>query len=765
MADLAYGQDLAHPRVRMRGGGLYRFALDAGDVVRVTDVEGGQPAELFVLGNRDPATLFSRPADEAGASATQRLASLLATAPEGRSSSAVPAEPVTAAGAYRLSGPDAAPGETIAFTASTAMECLIAVPVLPAMPDALVPTTDIDIAIERAVPQSPAPPPPLAAPRLDFRIDRATAEAYTVKAGEYIQIIDIEGRQCSDFIAFDQALLNEGVECGLDATATRTLVGRLYPGPGLYSKFFDAKMRAMVEVVRDTCGRHDTFAYACTAKYYEDKGYPGHANCSDNFNQVLEPYGVPSRPGWPAINFFYNTILSADGGIGLDEPWSRPGDYVLLRALTDLVCASSSCSDDVDPANGWVPTDIQIRVYPKENDFSRAIVHRMTPDSPPILTRETGFHARIAPLSRRMVEYRNFWLPQSFQGYEPIDEYWACREKAAVMDLSPLRKFEVVGPDAEALLDYAVTRDIRKLAVGQVVYTAVCHPHGGMMDDATIFRIDAHNFRFVCGDEYCGTWLRKLAAEKGLKASVRGSTDQLNNIAVQGPLSREILQKIIWTAPSKPSVADLKWFRFAVGRLFGPEGPALILSRTGYTGELGFELWCHPKDAPAVWDAVWQAGEPLGLAPLGLEALDMLRIEAGLIFAGYDFCDETDPFEAGIGFTVPLSTKPGDFVGREALTRRQAAPQRKLVGLEIEGQEPAHHGDPVFVGRAKMGVVTSGIRSPVLSKTIALARVDIAYAEDGTELEIGKLDGHQKRLKAKVVRFPHYDPEKTRVRA
>ena len=148
---------------------------------------------------------------------------------------------------------------------------------------------------------------------------------------------------------------------------------------------------------------------------------------------------------------------------------------------------------------------------------------------------------------------------------------------------------------------------------------------------------------------------------------------------------------------------------------------------------------------------------------MGLEALDMLRIEAGLIFAGYEFSDETDPFEAGIGFTVPLASKQGDFVGREALLKRKAEPQKKLVALEIEGREGAHHGDPVYAGRARIGVVTSGTRSPILDKTIALARIDVGSSAIGTAVEIGKLDGHQKRLKAKVVRLSHYDPDKTRV--
>jgi aminomethyltransferase len=233
---------------------------------------------------------------------------------------------------------------------------------------------------------------------------------------------------------------------------------------------------------------------------------------------------------------------------------------------------------------------------------------------------------------------------------------------------------------------------------------------------------------------------------------------------VQGPKSREILSQIIWTAPAQPALAELKWFRFAVGRIGGFEGPAVVVSRTGYTGELGYEVFCHPKDAHAVFDAVWQAGEPHGLRPLGLQALDMLRIEAGLIFANYEFSDQTDPFEAGIGFTVALKTKGDDFVGREALLRRQANPQKTLVGLEIFSGEPVGHGDCVHVGRAQVGVVTSATRSPILKTNIALARLDVSAADLGAEVEVGKLDGHQKRLPARVVRFPHFDPEKTRVR-
>jgi len=271
-------------------------------------------------------------------------------------------------------------------------------------------------------------------------------------------------------------------------------------------------------------------------------------------------------------------------------------------------------------------------------------------------------------------------------------------------------------------------------------------------------------FRWIGGDEYGGVWLRQQAEALGLKRVwVKSSTDQLHNLSVQGPLSRDILREIVWTPPARPRVDEIGWFRFTVGRIGDYNGPAVVVSRTGYTGELGYEVFCHPRDGLKVWDAIWQAGQPHGLAPLGLAALDMLRIESGLVFPGYEFDDQTDPFEAGIGFTVALGDNE-DFVGKTALARRKQNPQRRLVGLEVEGNERVGHGDGVHVGRMQVGVVTSGARSPMLKKTIALCRIHVDHAALGTEVEIGKIDGHQKRLPARVVRFPFYDPDKTRPR-
>jgi aminomethyltransferase len=756
-------------RYRVAGGGAVVIALSAGDALEIVDKEGRQRGELAVFaadGRPDPGAL--------GLTATGLPAGITRLlAGQGEQAAMISAAlkrrglPGTLARAASVFDHDSSPGETARFMVER--DCILILHAAggPMAPDEQSPATDLILFVHRShLPEAsePALPEPLAEPRLEFRVPRASALAYQVEEGETIQVIDVAGRQCSDFLAFNARQLQRGLERGLEVTTTRTLNGLAYPSPGLYAKFFDQDMQPLVEVVRDTVGRHDAFALACTAKYYEDMGYPGHRNCSDNFNSALQPYGVAPRRGWPAINYFYNTILSADNVLTLDEPWSRPGDYVLMRAATDLVCASSACPDDIDAANGWNPTEIHIRVYPKTRSFSKAIATRMSPDADPELTQETGFHPRTSALTRSYTAYRGFWLPQSFAAHGPIEEYWACRERAAVIDLSALRKFEVLGPDAEALLQHCLTRDVRRLGVGQVVYTAMCYEHGGMLDDGTLFRLGPENFRWIGGEPFGGEWLRRQAAAKGWKVWVKSATDQLHNIAVQGPSSRDMLEAILWTPPARPSLRELGWFRFTVGRLGDHNGTPVIVSRTGYTGELGYEIWCHPDDATAVWDAVFAAGAPHGMIPMGLAALDMLRIEAGLVFAGYEFTDETDPFEAGIGFTVPLK-KQEDFIGKAALERRRAHPQRALVGLELAGNEVVGHGDCVHVGRARIGTVTSGTRSPILRKSIAMARVDIAYAAPGTEVEIGKLDGHQKRLPATVVPFPFYDPQKTKVRA
>lgn len=758
-------------RYVVAGSGAILVPIETGDMITIENTEGGQICEILAAdakGKFDPTILGVSDPGQPAQGLLQMLASQNPSLQSLRMGLTARGLNLAQANGIRLFE-ETTPAKTMQkFTAKRDGIVMIAAPGGVMDFDLQNTTTPLTVMIRRSVIKSIARfelPDPLADPVADIRIHSSTAQSYFVKAGDYIQILDVDGRQCTDFQCFSARKLDKGIEHALDVTTTRTLMGHNYPMPGLHAKYYDQDMLPLVEVIQDTCGRHDAFALACAAKYYDDIGYPGHINCSDNFNGALAAHGVTPRAGWMAINFFFNTGVDDHGVMYSDEPWSRPGDYVLLRALTDLICVSSACPDDTSPANGWNPTDIHVRTYDGQEKFQRSIAYRPTPDSEPKMTKQTGFHDSFAKFTQNFIEYNGFWLAAAMSGKGPIDEYHACREKAVVIDLSALRKFEITGPDSEALCQYIFTRNMKILPVGGVVYTAMCYPHGGMIDDGTVFRLGRDNFRWIGGSDYGGEWIREQAEKLGLHVLIRSSTDMQHNIAVQGPNSRELLDQVIWTAPHQPRFSELEWFRFTPARIGDDQGVPVVVSRTGYTGELGYEIFCHPKHAGAVFDAVLGAGEPFGLTPMGLEALDMLRIESGLIFAGYDFSDQTDPFEAGIGFTVPLKSKPDDFIGRDALIRRKEHPSRKLVGLDIHSNVDVGHGDCVHIGRAQIGEVTSSMRSPILGKNIALARVDVAHHEVGTAVEVGKLDGHQKRLPATIVPFAHYDPQKTRPRS
>jgi len=757
-------------RYPVAGGGSWILQVTKGDRIELFDREGLQPGELILFDSSGIGRAGFLGANSNGTASglqtilqyeqtsTKRTRAML----ESRGCDLGQAEVIRV---FQEASPT---GNSVSFTAECDGLLLVGAPGEPMQVDKQNPPTDLVLYVHRVKlpagkPELP-PPPPLADPRADLNIQPGNAQAYKVEKGQYIQIIDIKGRECSDFQAFDLRALDRGVEREIDPTTTRSLMGSLYPSPGIFSKYFSVDHEPLVEIIQDTCGRHDTFGLACTARYYEDLGYPGHLNCSDNMNNELGNYNINPRAGWPAINFFFNTMLDDTNAIGMDDPWSRPGDFVMVRALTDLICISTACPCDVDSANGWNPTDIQVRVYKETEDFRRSIGWRKTPEANVEDTKQTAFHDCFARHTRDFVEYNGYWLANQMTNHGAIAEYWACREKAAIMDLSPLRKYEVLGPDAEALMQRCVTRNMKKLSVGQVVYTAMCYEHGGMIDDGTVFRLGDNNFRWIGGNDEGGLWLRNQAEEGGLNAWIKTSTDQLCNVAVQGPLSRDILKLVMWTAPTQPTIEELQWFRFTVARIEEFQGAACVVSRTGYSGELGYEVFCHPKDAQTVFDAIWEVGEPMGLVPLGLTALNMLRIEAGLIFAGYEFSDQTDPFEAGIGFTVPFKTKEDDFIGKAAIVERKEHPQRKLIGLEIEGGIVPATGDSICIGKARVGEITSAVKSPILGKVIALARVDVTHAVPDLEVEVGQLDGVQKRLKATVTTYPHFDPTKERVK-
>lgn len=605
-------------------------------------------------------------------------------------------------------------------------------------------------------------PPPIGRVRDEFTVKSGTAIAYELKPGETVQIIDQHGQQCSDFQAIRLRGLDAGREDIIDSTATRSMVRRAYPGPGLLDKFFDGEMRPLLRMIQDTCGRHDTLGLACTARGYEERGFPGHVNCSDNISGALAPHGVARRTAWPAINFFWNTWVDDHQQILTEEAFSRPGDYVALEALDDMVCVSTACPDDIDPINGWNPTDIHVRIYDAQTKLSRAVAYRAKEDGPMQISRTSAFQSRLEPLTNHFAPARDLWAPVSFPSHGTTGEYWACREAATLQDMSGLRKFDIVGPDAERLLQKAMTRNVSKLAVWRGTYALLCDESGEVIDDGTLFRLATNLFRWCCGSEESGRWLNDLAEQDALQVRIHDLGGALPNLALQGPKSREILRDVAFFQPHVPSLDQMKWFGVSVARLKDREGAPFLVARTGYTGELGYELFCAESDALTIWDAVMTAGAEKGLIPMGSAALDVIRIEAGLAGA-QEFSAGSDAFEAGLGFAIDLS-KPA-FVGKDALARNAQAPRKKLRGLMFDCDDVPAHGAPVFAGERQVGVVTSATRSPMFECAIAMARVAVEHADLDTRLEVGQLDGRMKRLTARVVDIPFFDPKRERARA
>ncbi len=607
-------------------------------------------------------------------------------------------------------------------------------------------------------------PDPLGKVREEWRINRATAFAYEVKKGEFIQILDVEGQQCSDFMAMRASALDQGIERYIDSTVSRTLARGAYPLPGLHDKFYDQDIRPLLAVRQDTVGRHDTFALACTGYGYEERGFPGHINCSDNISDQFEPFGITRRKAWPAINLFFNSWIDTHSNqLGSDEAWSRAGDYVVMEALDDLVCVSTACPDDVDPINGWNPTDVHVRVYEPDTSIQHAISFRNQPDDAGRMTHHSPFHSRTSKLTGNFHVAQDVWLPATFDATGAIKEYWACKEAATLQDMSSLRKFDIMGPDAETLLQHCMTRNVAKLAIHRGIYGLMCDERGAVLDDGTLFRLEPQVFRWCCGSENSALHLREQAVKLGLRVWVKSLTGRMANLALQGPKSRDILQKVIYTKSSRPALENIKWFGFTQARLHDADGVPFMLTRTGFTGELGYEIFCDAQHAETIWDTLMDAGQPDGLVPMGGEALGMLRVEAGLMISGAEFGPDSDAMESGLGFAVDF--KKEAFLGREALERNAAATRRELVGLAFKGNDHPLHGAPVFVGREQVGVITSATPSPQLGYAIAMARIAVENAEVGTELETGCLDGDMKRLPCTVTSLPFIDPTREKARA
>jgi aminomethyltransferase len=347
----------------------------------------------------------------------------------------------------------------------------------------------------------------------------------------------------------------------------------------------------------------------------------------------------------------------------------------------------------------------------------------------------------------RLIDFGGWELPVQYSGV--MDEHLACRAACGIFDVSHMGEIHVDGPEAERFLNHLVTNDVSRLADGQALYSAMCHEDGGVVDDLVIYRRGRESFLVVVNasnTEKDYAHVRKHAA-RFPGARVSDESARYSQIALQGRNAAAILGKL-----TSVDLAPIRTYWFAEGTV-AREIPAII-ARSGYTGEDGFEIYVPWDAGPALWRALMEAGQPLGLKPCGLGARDTLRLEMKYALYGNELTDATNPLEAGLGWVVKLD-KP-EFVGRDALLRvKLTGPRRKLVGLRLKERGIPRHGYAVHdaQGAARVGELTSGTQSPSLKQAIGIAYVDAAHAATGTALTV---DIRGAKIPAEVVPTPFY---------
>lgn len=393
----------------------------------------------------------------------------------------------------------------------------------------------------------------------------------------------------------------------------------------------------------------------------------------------------------------------------------------------------------------------------------------------------TPFHPRTSGLSYRQ-EWRDWsgYLAAGTYEYQHDREYYAIRQSAALIDVSPLFKYDLRGRDALRAADRIVTRDLTKARLGQIMYSPWCDDDGKMIDDGTVWRVAEDHIRITAADPSL-RWFQDVAA--GLEVEIHDVSDEIAALALQGPASYGILQALI----GGEELSALRYYHLMQTQ---PRGIPLTITRTGYTGDLGYELWVRPLHAVKLWDALMEVGEPRGLTPCGIIALDIARIEAGLIMIDVDYISahkalteeqKSSPFEAGLGWAVALDG--GDFIGKRALVEEKRRDARwSLAGVEadwdeLEGLYARAGLPPQVAGRAsrvavpayaegvQVGQVTSHTFSPLLKKYIGLASLRAPFARPGTGLEIEfTVEYVRHRARAVVRRLPFFDPPRKRAR-
>ena len=369
------------------------------------------------------------------------------------------------------------------------------------------------------------------------------------------------------------------------------------------------------------------------------------------------------------------------------------------------------------------------------------------------------------------------YLSATNYGLTHENEYFAIRTKAALLDITPLYKYLIEGPDAQRFLDRLVTRNINICKVGQVMYTPWCDEDGKVIDDGTVQRLSERKFRITSAEPNL-EWLEYNAA--GMDLTISDDSVTTAAVALQGPNSRDILNAV-----SSDSLDSLKFF-WMMDTMFN--NIPVSISRTGYTGDLGYEIWMDPNDALFIWDLLLEKGKPYGITPTGLQALDIARIEAGLILLDVDYISsrhaivesrKSSPYELGLGWAVKMKKKY--FIGKQALEREVTRdPEWEFVGIEIQWTELENHyrnvglapglpstawrtSTPLYYNHEQVGYATSGAWSPILKRYIALAHVKSAFAVEDTELQFElKVEHFRKLTAAKVVKTPFFDPERKR---
>jgi aminomethyltransferase len=356
--------------------------------------------------------------------------------------------------------------------------------------------------------------------------------------------------------------------------------------------------------------------------------------------------------------------------------------------------------------------------------------------------RRTPLYERHVAAGARMVDFAGWEMPVQYRGV--IDEHQAVRTAAGLFDVSHMGEVRVAGPGAEAFVQGLTPNDVTKLTPGRAHYSALLTEEGTFVDDLLVYRISADEFFIVVNASNADGDFDWMAAQPHPDCELENVSDHWALLALQGPKAVGILQRLTATA-----LDGIRYYHFTRGEV---GGKPVILSRTGYTGEDGFEIYCAPADAAALWDLLLETGQGDGLVPAGLGARDTLRLEAAMSLYGHEIDRETTPWEAGLDWIVKLDK--GEFLGRAALVAaRQAGPRKRLVGFEVEGRGIARQGHAVMSGGRQVGVVTSGTHSPTLGRALGLAYVEPALAAPGTALAI---DVRGREVAARVVPVPFY---------